>query len=81
MDVVNEIELFREKIYRGEILDNNILSRILQFLEKKLSNENLSEEFRTKINYLMNICIDALSNKDYVYLADIFYFEIMPLFK
>ncbi|SHK01405.1 hypothetical protein [Tepidibacter formicigenes] len=81
MNILKEIELFRDSIYKGEKLDNNIMNSILQFLGKELSQDNLSNESKTKIKYCMNICIDALSNKDYVYLADIFYFEIIPLLK
>lgn len=80
-NVILEIEEFRNNVYIGKKLDNSLLNSILQHIEKKTSENKLNIEYKNKINYYINLCIEALSNKDYVYLADILYFEIMSLLK
>ena len=81
MDIVTAIVAFREDMYIGRLLDNTLMNSILQSIGMKLSNGNLNNEEKLRLNNYLNICVTALSNKDYVFLADILYYEIMPLLK
>lgn len=81
MQLASEIASFREQIYRGQNLNDKQMNNILQGIGIISTQNVLDHEKRIILNQYIKLCIEALQNKDYVYLADILYFEIRPLTK
>ena len=80
MTIIEKIDNLEAAVFEYETsnITSNTISIYTEVVEEKLINTDKNNDI-TRLNNAMSASINAINNKDYLLLADLFEYELKPM--
>ena len=80
MTIIEKIDNIEAAIFDYEIANvpNNVVSVFSELIETGVFDKN-NAGYLNQLNFLMSACLNAMQNKDYLFLADQLEYKLKPL--